>query len=217
MTWTQFTLDPQLDAFTLCVFYSSVTVVACCFFFFFFYDNLTCDVVSLRCVQSPPLPTLSRIVPYGHMNATTRYDLGKYHYVRVFARQSHALMKLSASISAAATAATPWSHGAAYEKVGWKNVNFFFNIQKRILFEINISRAITKTHTHTHTLEDAHTTETSDKCLCHFIFFLLIVFFFDKGTKWVCEQDYADNCQKTQTVVFPIQLNRDPQTSTTET
>lgn len=96
--------------------------------------------------------------------------------------------------------------------------NLFFNIPQKIQFEINISRAITKTYTHTHTRLRTHTQwrQVTSVYVISF-FFLLIGFFFDKGTKWVCEQDYADNCQKTQTVVFPIQLNRDPQTSTTET
>ena len=53
-------------------------------------------------------------------------------------------------------------------------------------------------------------TQTVETTTAVIISFFFINCFFNKGTKWVCELDYADNCQKTQTVVFPIQPNRDP-------
>lgn len=36
---------------------------------------------------------------YGHVNAATRQDVNKCHYVRLFARQSHGLIKASVSFS----------------------------------------------------------------------------------------------------------------------
>lgn len=111
VTWTQLTLSstrslrcyPQLNAFTLCVFYSFVTLVVCCLFFFF---TTTWRVMLWVCGVFKVLP--SALEPYRTVR-TTRYDLSKYHYVRVFARQSNGLIKLSASISAAAIAAMPCS------------------------------------------------------------------------------------------------------------